>query len=516
MASATNGGLRRSMAWLHAWGGLLAGWLLLVVCITGAASYYRDELTLWMQPEWHDAVLDTPPQERAARAALARLERLAPGADSWIVDLPAPRQPLTAIRWTSPDGVRLAPAAGRPGGAFDSAWLDGAGQLLPAARATEGGAFFAVFHFTLHYMPVRWGRWIVSIAALAMLVAIVSGVIAHRRLFADFFTFRPGKGPRSWLDAHNAFGVLALPYHAMICYSGLVTLMFLTMPWAIDAAYPEGRNAYFAQALPQALPLVPAAGRPAPLADPGPLLAQAARLWDGAATARLTVQRPHDAAARYVLQRDEQGRLSNARDTLVFDATDGRLLARHDLGAGTAGLVRTALVGLHVAHFATPPLRAILFVLGLGACALVATGVLLWTAKAGRASTAPAGLRLASGLNIATVAALPAAIAFYLWLNRLLPAGLPQRATAEVDGFFIAWGVLAGAALLHPGRAMWIAQLGLGAILCAGLPLAGAGAASLLHGGTGVVAGVDLGLLLVACLLGGAALRLMRRQAVQG
>jgi uncharacterized iron-regulated membrane protein len=117
------------------------------------------------------------------------------------------------------------------------------------ARDTLGGEFFYRFHFQLHYMSAFWGRWIVSICTMFMLVAIVSGVITHRRIFADFFTFRPGKGQRSWLDGHNLCAVLALPYHLMITYTGLVIFMMMTMPWGIDRAYPGQRPAFNAEVL---------------------------------------------------------------------------------------------------------------------------------------------------------------------------------------------------------------------------------------------------------------------------
>ncbi len=505
-----HGSLRKSMAWLHTWGGLLAGWLLLVVCITGTASYYRDELTLWMQPEWHGGELDAPSQMLAARTAVAQLQRIAPQADSWIIDLPRQRSPVTNISWTSAAGARPTPGAGRPDGTFMSAALDGAGNLLPAARDTDGGGFFAVFHFTLRYVPVRWGRWIVSIATMVMLVALVSGVITHRRIFSDFFTFRPGKGQRSWLDAHNALGVLVLPYHAMICYSGLVTLMFLTMPWAVESLYPEGKNAFFAAALPQAPRLLPALGVAAPLADAGAVIVEAAQRWDGAQAARLTVQRPNDAAAHYIVQRHEGGRLSNGRHSLYFNGVDGTLQSSVVGDDAPAAHTRSTLIGLHVGHFATPWLRALLFVLGLGTCAMMATGLLLWTVKAGQRKVPPAGLRIGVGLNIATVASLPAAMALYFWLNRLLPVATTSRAIAEIDGFFIGWGVLAAAALLWPVRRMWTAQLALGAALFATLPvlnLQTGATAALLRGGSGVVAAADAGLLLVGCLLGGMAWR---------
>src|SRR3546814_15120576 len=54
-----------------------------------------------------------------------------------------------------------------------------------------------------------------------MLIAILSGIVTHKKIFADFFMLRFGKGQRSWLDAHNVAEVFALPFHLMITYTGL-------------------------------------------------------------------------------------------------------------------------------------------------------------------------------------------------------------------------------------------------------------------------------------------------------
>lgn len=76
------------------------------------------------------------------------------------------------------------------------------------------------------------GRWIVGACAMVLLIALISGIVTHRRIFADFFTFRPDRSrQRAWLDAHNLFGVLALPFHLMITYTGLMTLGPMLMPW---------------------------------------------------------------------------------------------------------------------------------------------------------------------------------------------------------------------------------------------------------------------------------------------
>src|SRR3546814_15787121 len=94
-------------------------------------------------------------------------------------------------------------------------------------------------------MPRTVARWIVAFCTMFMLVAIISGIVTHKRIFKDFFTFRPRKGQRSWMDAHNVVAVLALPYHLMITYTGLVALMFIVMPSPVQLAYQGNDKAFF-------------------------------------------------------------------------------------------------------------------------------------------------------------------------------------------------------------------------------------------------------------------------------
>ena len=42
---------RPAMAWLHTWAGLIVGWVLFAVFVTGTASYYKDDISRWMRPE---------------------------------------------------------------------------------------------------------------------------------------------------------------------------------------------------------------------------------------------------------------------------------------------------------------------------------------------------------------------------------------------------------------------------------------------------------------------------------
>ena len=503
-------GFRQSMAWLHTWSGLLVGWVLFMVFASGTASYFKDEISVWMRPELHALSPAPVPQAQAAEGAVAFLQQRAANSERWFITLPIERDPSTRLFWITPPPASAPPEEGaKKPRRFGAAALDPAtGRAITAPRDTLGGEFFYRLHFDLHYMPAIWGRWIVGFCAMFMLVAIFSGIVTHKRIFKDFFTFRPRKGQRSWLDAHNVTAVLALPYHLMITYTGLVTLMFMYMPWGPQAGYKDhgGQQAFMAEAFPgSGRAQFKAAGTAAPLAPIGPMIAQACAHWHGAGVGRITVHRPNDANAVVSLTRAEGAQLSYDQPSMLFNGTTGALLGAFGDVPRPAAETRGVLYGLHIGRFADPLLRALFFLSGLAGCLMVATGLLLWAVKerqkfakalrqGGRVSL---GLRLVDGLNLGAIAGLPAAMAAFFWANRLLPTDVAERAEAEVGWFFIVWGAAAVLGLLRPTLRMWQAQLATGAAFFVLLPVLNAftGPRPLtasLRDGPSAVAGFDL------------------------
>jgi uncharacterized iron-regulated membrane protein len=513
-------GFRQSMAWLHTWSGLLVGWVLFLVFAAGTASYFKDEITFWMKPELH-AVAQTPmPQAQSAEGAVAFLQQRGADAPRWFITLPTEREPSTSVLWLKPPPpAGSAPVERRR--RFDRAMLDPAtGQAMTAPRETRGGEFFYRLHFDLHYMPAIWARWIVGFCAMFMLVAIFSGIVTHKRIFKDFFTFRPKKGQRSWLDAHNVTAVLALPYHLMITYTGLVTLMFMYMPWGPQVAYKDrgGEQAFFSEAFPGGgRDQFKASGNKAPLAPIAPMVAQASAHWNSAAVGRITVHLPNDANSVVSITRAEGPQLSNDQPSMQFNGATGALIGAFGEAAKPAAETRGVLYGLHIGRFADPLLRALFFLSGLAGCLMVATGLLLWAVKERQkfAKTLKQGgrigfgLRLVDGLNVGAVAGLPVAMAAFFWANRLLPLDVAERGAAEIRWFFIVWSATAVLGLLRPTLRMWQAQLGLGALLFVLLPVLNAftGPAPLtvsLRSGPSAVAGIDLVVMALGLGLAGA------------
>lgn len=575
---------RQSMSWVHTWSGLLLGWLLFAVFVTGTLSFFRNEITLWMQPELHH----TADSAQAAANAVATLERVAAGAQQWTITLPGARSTLVNLSWREaqpaqgreagardegrpqaageagarrtsaerPEGARGAPRAdsrrdgrgnaddaadsadegittqapragqpvanaaqggggGRQQAGVHRAVMDPASGELLQARQTAGGNFLYRFHFELYGMERIWGRWIVGIATMAMFVALITGVIVHRQIFRDFFTFRPAKGKRSWLDAHNASGVLSLPFHLVITFSGLVLLGPLLIPSAVSSAYPEDSAAYGRElrGSGNAAPAVRAAGQPAALAPIAALLAEGERRWPDAGVGSITITHPGDAAATIELRQARGSSLANrgATERLLFDGVSGAALEIPPVTEPSAvRAVQNVLSAVHLGRFASPLPRWLLFLSGVLGSLMVATGLVLWVVSRAKdapaAATVPRGHRLVQVLNVAAVAGLMLAIAAYFWANRLIPVEQAERNLWEIRAFFSAWGLTLLHALLRRHKQAWIEQLAAAGVLMAALPLlnafsGGAHLGSSLAGGQWQVAGFDLSALACGLLL---------------
>ncbi|WP_167378072.1 PepSY domain-containing protein [Pseudomonas floridensis] len=486
------------MAWLHTWIGLLFGWLLFAIFLTGTLSYFKDEITQWMQPE-----IPARPLDAGASVQMAQtyLQSHAAGATRWFINLPDERTPGLSVGWLP---------QGQPGqrNNFVRKLLDPQTGSEVQARETRGGEFFYRFHYQLQ-MPYPWGRWLATTAAMVMFVALITGIIIHKKLFKEFFTFRPRKGQRSWLDGHNALGVLVLPFHLMITYSSLVIFMSMVMPASILTAYGSAQ-AFYSEVFPPP-GAVKAEGTPAPLIALAPLVYTAESRWDSGRVGRVIVNHPGDAAASVLLTRDDKGSIVMERGgALTFSGVSGQL--HNEVPERPMALqVSGAMYGLHVGHFAQPLLRWLYFAFGVAGTAMIGTGLVMWLGKRqlkhAKSGVLPLELRLVEVLNIASMGGLMVAVAAFFWANRLIPAGLSGRADWEVSVFFTAWGVSLLHAAVRRGRRAWREQLWLGALLFSALPVLDllTGARYLLNSlaaDSWVIAAVDLTALATGLFLG--------------
>lgn len=474
------------MSGLHTWSGLVVGWLLFAIAFTGTLTVFRSEFNGWMRPE----ITASASPASAIEAGVSWLRRAHPDSRYWF--LTAPDERLGATLAVFEDRAA-------PGGYRDAA-LDPVTGSADGIRDTRAGEFLYRFHFELQ-LPYPWGRILASAAGMLMLVALLSGIIIHARIFKDFFTFRSGKGKRSWLDAHNALGVLALPFHLMISLTGVLTLVTLTLPWGVVATYGSDLEQAYRDISPGFVSRPPA-GKPGALAPIAPMLDEAQRFFGQGRIGRVSIANPSDAHATVTIASNDGDQLGYAARTISFDGTSGHVIARH-VENRPARLTYDVLYGLHMGRFADWASHWLYFLCGMALTATIATGLVLWMeARPGRNGF---GHRLVARLNIGTIAGLPIGTLAFLWANRLIPADLPGRADGEIAAFFWAWGAAILYAFLRAPRRAWVELLSLAALLAAALPflsfaLTGRGLWRAAMGHDGLFLGFDLGCFAFAAL----------------
>ncbi|WP_193075966.1 PepSY-associated TM helix domain-containing protein [Pseudomonas sp. FME51] len=456
---------RQSMAWLHTWVGLVAAWILFFIFVTGTAGYFQYEITRWMQPE-------RPLQQAAAVAdktqminlAMNRLEAVAQNAEHWSITFPHRPQPYRgefrdfSISWSD------LPEEGHERGLRGAETLDpqtGAVVQPVEVRETGGGALLYRMHYALHYMDRLLAYRLVGICTMLMLVAIISGVIVHKKIFKDFFTFRPNKTQRSWLDAHNVISVMALPFFLMITYSGFLFFTTSYMPAVRDVIYGTDQMAttrYFDELFEREehehLPVV------RPRASVSSMLAEAETRWGSENIASILIQHDAGEEPRVEIQHLRPSSLGTvAAEKLTFHAHTGALLANEpDTERSAALKTQGIFFDLHEGVFAGIGLRWLYFVSGLLGCAMIGTGLVLWASKRRKKAANPGfGLRLVDALNVSTLVGMCAGVAFYFWANRLLPVDIAGRAGWEANALFFIWGqALLYAWLRNDTRRTWI------------------------------------------------------------
>ncbi|WP_425408161.1 PepSY-associated TM helix domain-containing protein [Hyphococcus sp.] len=507
---------RPAMNWLHTWAGVTLGTLLFTIWWMGTLSVFDKEIDRWMQPETR---FITATQPLDADSVIAKVKANHPGDElaSLLIYLPGERKPYFEVYGKFKEA-----------GQFNDRLHPISGDSLGKSTSRAASGFFYPMHYRLHMGGI--GYLVVALGTLFMMVLLVTGVVIHRKIFVDFFTFRPKKKiRRSSLDLHNVTGVVFLPFHFLICLSGFAIFAgwYASIPFEVVRGFSESNRVVelFYAADDYAYYRRESAGAPAKMADIAPFVARAEEIWterydQNAKADRIDLHHIGDANAYVEVRRFFPSRRTEAhRDSINFDGATGEILL--DFQASPIRKTRTWLEGFHQIQFDHWPLRWFYFIAGLAGCILIATGFLFWTAsrmKKGAVSQ-PVKIRFVEAMSIGSVTGIIVATGAFLIANRVLPAeaswaGL-ARPEIEVRLFFLVWVL----SFIHPvfrsGKAWaeqsWaIAALGILAVI-----LNWVTTSDHLFASAGrdlwSVAGMDLVLLASAGAAAFAAMRLQRR-----
>jgi uncharacterized iron-regulated membrane protein len=450
--------LRVSMSWLHTWFGLVLGFVLMVAFFFGSLSVFDREFDRWAIPETRFEPQPMPSFDRMLEPVFEKIvpheDELAAARDRVGGTLP---DDLPLMNWsvytTHRDPVLLMYAefavTNNPDDPADHVHgyvtLDPrSGALLPGDRLKIGSEFFYPMHYSLHLHWKDLGYWIIGLAALVMLAALVSGVIIHRKLFRELFTFRPWKSvQRSTLDLHNMTGVVALPFHFFFALTGLIVFAGIFLPVGETQLQSQAMAFFETEARAKGLAFVPS-GRPAPMASVDAMVEEAKRRWARRGmpgeVGYLAVTHVGDADSYVSIYRAGSDRVALVGQAVHFAAPTGEVI-HEEPPANAVTSINEFLTGLHLQHFEHWLLRWLYLFGGLAGCVCIATGFVIFIEKRKRehGSQRLGGLRWVEGLAVATVTGMVVAVACILLANRLLPRDLAHRGVWEEAAFWTAW-----------------------------------------------------------------------------
>jgi uncharacterized iron-regulated membrane protein len=473
---------RQAMTWVHTWFGLVLGFVLMVVFFFGSLSVFDREIDCWALP---DTRFDPQPMPSFEQVLLPALQRIEPDATEYEQNMPglhdAAQGPMTPRLSLPPDeywaytthrdpvlsmgvGFRV-PQPKDPGlenHIHGAATIDPrSGAAVRADQLKVGSKFFYPMHYSLHWDWKYLGTFLVGFSALMMLAALVTGLVMHRKVFREFFTFRRHKNTqRSALDLHNLTGVLALPFHFFFAFTGLVVFAATYyLPVSQFQLKPLHDVHEAREASKTGLPHQ-AAGVPAPLASVDSMVAQAKQRWAARDMAGevglLWVHHVGDANSYVSIYRAGSDRVALVGEGIHFKGSTGELLYE-DPAPAPVSAINEFLTGLHLQHFEHWLLRWLYVFGGLLGCVCIATGFVFFVEKRKQqhARGQYHGSRVVDALAVTTVTGMVTAAMGMLVANRLLPAELLGKGDWETAAF---WGLWALAALHAMVRSAPVAQ----------------------------------------------------------
>lgn len=482
-----NAGFVREMLAGHSILGLALAAPIYLICLTGSLVVFIADLRAWEQPR-------APVVRSLTPEALDRViaHGVAAGGKAPTVYVMTPRM--------SAGHLTVATYAGQ---SHRTDWAD-----------TEGRAFgrfetpFADFADALHMyltLPEALGLIVVGIAGAALLALIISGVLAHPRVFRDAFTLRWGGSKRlQEADLHNRLSVWGLPFHLAVtltgAFFGLSNLMILAL--AAAAYHGDITKAYAPLLGPAVSPAEAKAPPPARIPSMASLLSQIGVTDVARQVDYIGVENAGAQGMRLSIETAAPDRLPRG-ERWFFDA-QGRLLGNGGYADGSIGAqAYAAAASLHFGSFGegrvgAPAVRIAYGLLGLALTTITAGGISIWLARrrdAGRPAPRTEALWLGVVWAVPLALAVAALGAFagmpptpVFWaLSLALCAAAPFAPKTPTAGAFVSrWGKLtAGVAIAAVAAAHLIARG-----LPASLGAATIDAALLLGGGLLVVLGL--------------------------
>ena len=419
---------------LHAWSGVVCGLYVFIVSLSGVFALFGDELHSWEDENLRIAVSDQPVPVMPLLTEM--IEGVSGGdkLESVSVRFPSATEPFYA------GFVRTRSKETRKATNHFRRWNPNTGKRLP--ERGDGFVHWLVdFHRNL-MLERTLGRALVGLAGIFLLLSIVSGIVTHRKLLREAFTWRLDRSVRlKWQDSHKAIGLWGLPFHIMIAFTGAwLGLVAIMLPLTAAVTFKGDQGAIFAAVF--GVPPQPA-GKSAPMYS----IDEARRLVSARVTGPVTgvsVENWGDQNALYTFHYDPEGVLLSGAGAKVNGVTGEIQSVNLMSKPGLAPRVLGALTPLHYALYGGIWLKFIYAALGILLSIVIAMGLMMWLERrlhGNEARRSPEFYKMLSRTTVGATTGMALASFAVFYADRLIKSAPDERTTLIGATYFSVWGL---------------------------------------------------------------------------
>lgn len=355
---------------VHSWSGIVLGLLIYVVAFSGTAAMFADEIKAWEDPSLRLAVPETAISIDAEFRQFQTEATQLGDAQFLIFNFPDDHYPY----YEALTHIHIEGEVDRD---LKRKWNPTTGEVL-AERGQGLSEWILDFHRNF-MLPRTLGRALVGIVGMVLMLSILTGILIHGKIIKEFFTLRLKRSQRlKWQDSHKVLGIISLPFSTMMAFTGaFLGVIAILAPIIAFLAFKGDQDALINAVLGE--PLQPS-GEIAEMISMDQIYALQ-HPDTGTAPYRVIMTNYGDTNAQFDVLFKADLELATTEIMPVNGATGEPLEATLLESANPANRVVNAMSPLHYGTFGGVWLKWLYVLLGLGLCALTATGLMLWVER---------------------------------------------------------------------------------------------------------------------------------------
>ncbi|MEM9359999.1 MAG: PepSY-associated TM helix domain-containing protein [Pseudomonadota bacterium] len=423
---------------LHSWAGITLGLVVYLICFSGSFAMFHVEIKTWEDPAKRIAISDEPAEINGV--FLTWLEEATDGAEveNLNFNFPLTHRPFYSanVRFHDENDEHVTKR---------QRWDPNTAEPINQSWRKGGLSEWIVdFHRDLMWPSFLGGRTIgrslVGIVGIVLMLAILSGIVAHTKIREEAYSMRLKRSQRlKWQDSHKVVGLWGLPFFGMIAFTGAYLGVIVIIIQVVTLIPFKGDTTRLAELLIE--PPVEASGQHVEMISLDDLR-NMQHPQSGNLPNSVNMRNYGDAVAEFSLQYPG-GETLRRFEVLTISGATGAPIPSDSADQEYATLrVAEAMEPLHYGTYGGIWLKFLYFILGMGMAVVTALGSMMWIERRKHGNEGAKSLSFYNRIgyfNTGVIMGLPVATLSIFYLDKLYYGAEAARIIATGWTFFAVW-----------------------------------------------------------------------------